>query len=86
MRLCTVRYSVFVALVSALSAISEALVKNFSELTSMKPCMKFFGNRAFGSSSALKYFRTCVSCFQKFNVSCRIASISHAFAPLPGVS
>lgn len=31
--------------------------------------MKFFGNLAFGSSSARKYLSTCVSCFQKFNVS-----------------
>lgn len=36
----------------------------------MKLCMKFFGNLAFGSSSARKYLSTCVSCFQKFNVSC----------------
>ena len=36
----------------------------------MKPWMKFFGNAAFGSSSALKYLSTCVSCFQKLSVSC----------------
>jgi hypothetical protein len=31
--------------------------------------MKFFGNLAFSSSSALQYFMTCVCCFQKFKVS-----------------
>ncbi len=43
----------------------------------MKPCMKFCGSLALGSSSALKYFSTCVSCFQKFKVSCGPQSVPH---------
>lgn len=31
---------------------------------SRNPFMKFFGRRAFGSSSARKYFRICGNCFQ----------------------
>jgi len=31
---------------------------------SKKPLMKLFGRRAFGSSSARKYFRICGNCFQ----------------------
>lgn len=52
----------------------------------MKLCMKFFGSLAFGSSSARKYFSTCVSCFQKFNVSCfgcQWISFHHAHSFLP---
>lgn len=52
------------------------------KLTSINPCMKFFGNLAFGSSSARKYFSTCVSCFQKFNVSYKSNKIS-MFPRLP---
>jgi len=36
---------------------------------SRNPLMKFLGNLALSSSSGLKYFITCVCCFQKFNVS-----------------
>ncbi len=32
--------------------------------TSRKPDIKFFGSLALGSSSCLKYFIMCVSCFQ----------------------
>lgn len=32
--------------------------------------MNDFGNRAFSSCSARKYFMTCEICFQKFSVSC----------------
>lgn len=49
--------------------------------TSMKPCMKSFGNLAFGSSSARKYLSTCVSCFQKFNVSYAITHPRSASQP-----
>lgn len=34
------------------------------------PSMNDFGNRAFSSCSARKYFMTCEICFQKFSVSC----------------
>ncbi len=40
--------------------------------------MKFFGNLAFSSSSALQYFMTCVVCFQKFRVSFRHPYVSYA--------
>jgi len=42
--------------------------------------MKVFGSVALGSSSARKYLRTCVSCFQKLRVSCeeRFVSDHHA--------
>lgn len=43
----------------------------FLNRTSKKPEMKFLGNLAFSSSSTLKYFITCVLCFQKFSVSYR---------------
>lgn len=33
-------------------------------ITSRKPDIKFLGNLALGSSSCLKYFMICVSCFQ----------------------
>lgn len=44
--------------------------------TSKNPEMKFFGNLAFSSSSTLKYFMTCVLCFQKFSVSYRSSRVS----------
>lgn len=38
--------------------------------------MKVFGKLALGSSSARKYLRTCVSCFQKLRVSCKKKAVS----------
>lgn len=53
-----------------------------SALTSMKPWMKFFGSvEPLGSSSARKYLSTCVSCFQKFKVSCCISISSACSCP-----
>lgn len=44
--------------------------------------MKFFGSvEPLGSSSARKYLSTCVSCFQKFKVSCCISISSACSCP-----
>lgn len=44
--------------------------------------MKFFGSvEPLGSSSARKYLSTCVSCFQKFKVSCCISPSSACSCP-----
>lgn len=45
--------------------------------------MKFLGSLALGSSSALKYFSTCVSCFQKLSVSYVQISACRSLCPAP---
>lgn len=42
--------------------------------------MKVFGSVALGSSSARKYLRTCVSCFQKLRVSCEERCVSDHYS------
>lgn len=60
----TLRARVFSALVTSLAMSVYSSTDDFVRRTSKKPDMKFLGSLAPASSSVLKYFMICVSCFQ----------------------